>query len=123
LPLLLPFSAAKNPPAFDPGYAEALATADHFLHAWQTGDLENGMVLLTTRAKEKANHDALEAYFSGSGPQAYEIARGRMVRPGRYAFPVVLVNAAPGSKHPRRRFSEIVILNTGHNDWAVDKLP
>jgi hypothetical protein len=35
----------KNPS--DPGYVFALAAANHFLHAWQTGDVETGTVLLS----------------------------------------------------------------------------
>jgi hypothetical protein len=27
------------------------------------------------------------------------------------------------TKKTRRRFARIVVLNTGHSDWAVDKLP
>jgi hypothetical protein len=47
--LLLSPLAAKTPPAhaLEPGYALALAAADHFLQAWQSGDIENGMVLLS----------------------------------------------------------------------------
>ncbi|MGB7332870.1 MAG: hypothetical protein WBD25_15910, partial [Terriglobales bacterium] len=35
---------AKQEALTDPGYVFALAAASHFLHAWQTGDMENGMV-------------------------------------------------------------------------------
>jgi len=53
LPLLPSPLAAKTRPAraLEPGYAEALAAADHFLQAWQSGDVENGMVLLSSHAK------------------------------------------------------------------------
>lgn len=81
-------------------YASALATADRFLQAWQTGDAENGMVLLTGHAKEKVSREDLEAFFSASAPAAYEIARGKPLRRGRYEFPVVLLD--PASPHPRQ---------------------
>lgn len=124
--VLLPStSAAKTPPrsALDPGYLFALATADRYLQAWQSGEVETGMTLLTSHAKQRVTTDILEDIFSAQGPLAYEIGRGKMLRRGRYEFPVVLVGPALSSKHARRRFSKIVILDTGNNDWAVDKLP
>jgi hypothetical protein len=122
--LLLSPSAAKTRPAHDvdSGYIPALAVADHFLQAWQAGDTENGIALLTSRAKETATTDGIDKFFSNSAPSAYEIGRGKMLKHGRYEFPVVLVGASRNNL-PRRRFSSIVIVDTGHNDWAVDTLP
>jgi len=122
--LLLSPLAAKAPPASAPdlGYVAALAAADHLLQAWQSGDVESGMVLLSSHAKEAATTDAVERFFSNSGPFGYEIGHGKLLKRGRYEFPVVLVNAAKNN-HAHRRFSRIVIVDTGHNDWAVDKLP
>jgi hypothetical protein len=121
--LLLSLLAAKTPPApgLEPGYVSALAAADHFLQAWQSGDVENGMVLLSSRAKEKATTDVVEKFFSNSSPSAYEIGRGRLLKRGHHEFPVVLV--VTSKNHARRRFSSVVIVETGKNDWAVDKLP
>lgn len=80
------------------------------------------MALLTSHAKEKVTTDILEGFFSNSNPSAYEIERGKLLRPGRYEFTVVLVSGA-AKAHARRRLSSIIVVNTGHNDWAVDKLP
>jgi hypothetical protein len=123
--MLLSPLAAKTPPAaaLDSGYVRALAAADHLLQAWQSADVENGMVLLTSHAKEAATTEVVERFFSGPGPSAYEIGRGKLLKRGRYEFPVVLVSGAANGVHARRRFSSIVIVDTGHNDWAVDKLP
>lgn len=123
--LLSPALAASKPrttPALDPSYVPALATANHFLQAWQSGDIESGTVLLTTHAKESVSRDDLDRFFSNPDPSGYEIDRGTLLKRGRYQFPVVLVTS---TKNPRirRRFSTIVIVNTGKNDWAVDKLP
>ena len=125
LPRPLLFAASKTSPARSPAlnadYASALAIADRFLQAWQTGDAENGTVLLTARAKEKVSADALETFFSDT-PTAYEITRGKQLHPGRYEFPVVLLGRSPKNRHTRR-FSSLVVLRTGINDWAIDKLP
>jgi hypothetical protein len=122
--LLLASSSAKTRPGadLDPGYLPALATADRFLQAWQSGDVENGMALLTSHAKEKVTTDLLEGFFSNPSPSAYEIDHGKLLRPGRYEFPVVLLGGT-SNLHSHRRFSSIIVVNTGHNDWAVDKLP
>jgi hypothetical protein len=104
----------------DPGYVFALATANLFLHAWQTGDLEAGTVLLSDHVRHSRNPDELEQFFSGSADRAFEITHGKGNR-GRCRFPVVLLTGEGRRVH--RKFSEIVLVNTGKNDWAVDKLP
>jgi len=111
---------AKQADPSDPGYVLALATANQFLHAWQTGDLENGMVLLSDRVRHSQNADKVEQFFSNSTDRAFEITRGHG-HPGRYSFPVVLVTA--GTSRVTRRSSEIILVETGRNDWVVDKLP
>ena len=104
----------------DPGYVSALATANRFLHAWQSGDLENGMVLLSDGLRHTQNADKLEGFFSASAERAFEISTGRG-HPGRYSFPIVLV-VSKGA-HITRRPSEITLVDAGKNDWVVDKLP
>jgi hypothetical protein len=127
IPLLLfsPVSPlnAKTQPAggLDSGYISALGAADRFLQAWQAGDAENGLTLLTGHAKEKASPDVIEKFFSNSSPSAYEIGRGKLLKRGSYEFPVVLVGIS--KSRARRHFSSIVIVDTGRNDWAVDTLP
>jgi hypothetical protein len=112
----------KPAPAYDLEYVSALAAADRLLHAWQSGDAESGMILLTTHAKQSASTDVVERFFSEPGSSAYEITHGKLLKPGRYEFPVVLISISK-STHTHRRFSSIVVVNTGNNDWAVDKLP
>ena len=107
----------------DSGYLTALVTADHLLQSWQAGDAENGMALLTNHAKEKAGPEAIERFFSGSHFSAYEIGHGKLARRGRYEFPVVLVNRSSSANRIYRQFSTIIVLNTGNDGWAVDKLP
>ena len=111
---------ANTPAPTDPGYVLALATANRFLHAWQAGDLETGMVLLTDHVRHSQNPEKFEQFFSGQTDRAFEIASGIGNR-GRYRFAVVLVTNQ--GNRVRRRFSEIIVINTGKNDWAVDKLP
>ena len=102
-------------------YAHALAAADRFLQAWQGGDIETGTVMLSVNVKNKMNSDELDRLFARSAPAAYEIDHGKFLRRGRYEFPVVLLGTS--AKKSQRRFSTIVVLNSGNNDWAVDKLP
>jgi hypothetical protein len=112
---------AKQSVPSDPGYVFALAAANHFLHAWQTGDLEAGTVLLSDGIRHSQNADKLEQFFSNANARAFEIARGHGHQ-GRYSFPVVLV-ITRGSSRVTRRSSEIILVETGKNDWVVDKLP
>jgi hypothetical protein len=121
--LLLSPLAAKTPASSDAGYVRALAAADHFLQAWQSGDLENGTALLSSHAKEAATTDDIEKFFSGPVVSAYQIDRGKLLKRGLYEFPVVLVTEDAKDSRARRHFSSIIVVNTGHNDWAVDKLP
>jgi hypothetical protein len=104
----------------DIGYVLALGTANRFLHAWQAGDIETGMVLLSDHARRSHNAENLEKFFSGGSDRAYEIERGKG-HAGRYRFPVVLIMKTDGGLH--HTFSEIIVVDTGKNDWAVDKLP
>jgi len=113
---------AKQADTLDPGYVLALAAANNFLHAWQTGDIENGMVLLSDSLRNSQNADRVEEFFSNTTYRAFEITRGKG-HPGRYTFPVVLVTPRGSSSRISRKFSEIVLIDTGKNDWVVDKLP
>lgn len=128
LALAAPRTVPAKSAALGSDYASALATADRFLQAWQAGDAENGLVLLTSHAREKVSRDEIEAFFSASAPAAYEIAHGKPLRRGRYEFPVMLLGSPspaspPKDRHVHRRFSNIVVLRTGNNDWAIDTLP
>jgi hypothetical protein len=117
---------ARPHPANDdpshPEYVYALAAANHFMHAWQTGDTENGMVELSDGLRHSQNADKLEEYFSNaaSKERSFEITRGTG-HAGRYDFPVVLVSLH-GSR-VTRKFSDIILIEAGKNDWVVDKLP
>lgn len=122
--LLLALAAmGQAAPVVEPGYVSALAAANHLLQAWQSGDVESGMVLLTRHAKKTASPDVVEKFFSNPGPSAYEIGHGKLLKRGRYEFPVVLLTSASKDVGKHRRLSSIVVVNTGNNDWAVDKLP
>jgi hypothetical protein len=106
----------------DAGYVFALAAANHFLHAWQTGDLESGMVLLSDGLRHSQSADQMEDFFSNAKTQirSYEITTGHG-NPGHYTFPIVLVT--PRGSHLSRKFSEITMIEAGKNDWVADKLP
>ncbi len=116
-------------------YVLALASANRFLHAWQAGNLADGMALVSDGIRHAQNAGELERFFSSETDRAFEIRTGRGGS-GRYTFPVMLLSlrSPPGtnqvssresaSRNPVvRRSSEIVMVNTGKNDWVVDKLP
>ena len=64
----------------------------------------------------------MDEFFSSSRFFAYEIDRGKLLRRGRYEFPVVLVTPNRKTSAPTAD-SPALLWYTGHNDWAVDKLP
>ena len=122
--------AAKNRPlpslstSSDPAYVSALSAANRFLQAWQNQDHETGLLMLTDTAKQHSSEDRLEVFFSSGSDTAYEIARGKKLKAGRYAFPVTLFAFHSGTTktgHPQK--SEIVVVRTGKDEWAIDKLP
>lgn len=110
--------------ALDSEYAPALAAANRFLQAWQNQDHETGLLMLTDIAKQNSSQDRMENFFSCGTNGAYEIARGRKLKAGRYAFPVTLFasRAEPG-KSGRPQRSAIVVVRAGKEEWAIEKLP
>jgi hypothetical protein len=115
---------SKSEPV-DRDYLAALAVADRFLTAWQTGDQETAILLLDDRLRQPAQEEKLQALFSAAGGQsAYELCRGRKLASGRYEFPIALFRIAESSpkwQHPRP--ATLVIVHSGAGDWLIDKLP
>jgi hypothetical protein len=111
----------------DFGYISALAAANRFLQAWQNQDHETGLLMLTDTAKHHSSEDLLESFFSsssGGADSAYEIGRGKKLKPGRYAFPVTLFPLHSGNtKSDRPRKAEMVVVQAGKDEWAIDRLP
>jgi len=117
--------AKKHPVAArgtDANYISALNIANRFLEAWRNNDPSAAMPLLTNHAKQQSTEDGIDKLFYGLSTRAFEVTHGKAVRAGRYSFPLLLLQT-DDSGRTRRKFGEIVILNTGKNDWAVDKLP
>jgi hypothetical protein len=109
----------------DSDYVSALAAANRFLHAWQTQDHETGLLMLTDAAKHHTSEDRLQQFFS-PGPatqHAFEISQGKKLKTGRYTFPVALFGIREDQRWIYPRFSQIVVIRTGKDDWAIDKLP
>jgi len=119
-----PVKTATAPAPVDQDYIAALAAANRFLHARQSHDQETGVLLLTDAVKNHISEDYLSAFFSSESESTYEISRGKKLDAGRYSFPVTLFEM-PSNQHKwtRPRLSQIVILKTGRDDWAIDKLP
>lgn len=122
--MALPCSARQHATsrnkAMDRGYVTALATANRFLNAWQTGDLETGMLLLSDQVRRSQTAESVERVFSREPNRAFEISHGKCDH-GAFRFPVVMLSG--DTAHLHRKFSEIVLINTGKNDWVVNQLP
>jgi hypothetical protein len=126
--MLVPLSPAKvkphTSPVVDQNYIAALATAHRFLYAWQNHDQETALLLLSDAAKNRVSEDQLSTLLEDCAPTTYEITRGKKVNSGRYAFPIALFQPSAGQHrwtHPH--YSQLIILNTGKDRWAIDKLP
>lgn len=76
--------------------------------------------MLTDAARQQVSSDKLQEFFSPSGHAAYEIQRGRRVNGGEFVFPVVLFGAEESSQP---RACRLVIMRTGKEEWAVNRLP
>jgi hypothetical protein len=105
----------------DPAYSSALATANRFLHAWQTQDHETGIMMLSDAARQRVSPDQLQEFFSPAASAAFEIERGKRLNAREYVFPVVLFGHS--GSHDRAHICRIVVTRSGKEDWAVDKLP
>ena len=121
--LAVPSSAkSKTAPPVDLDYVYALATANHFLQAWQTQDEETVVLLLSDRLKQRTQESSLDTLLTSSlsQPQSFEIGRGKKLAPGRYQFPIALFQARTKWTHPQT--AALVVVKNG-NEWAIDKLP
>ena len=87
-------------------------------------DHESGLLMTSDSAKEKTSSEKLEEFFSpdSSTQRAFQIARGKKLKQGRYTFPVALFERKPEGPL-RSRNSQIIVIQTGKDEWAVDKLP
>lgn len=88
LPLSTVAGKTQRTPPLDPGYLFALATADHYLQAWQSGDVETGMALLTNHAKEKVTTDILEDVFSAPVLLLTRLVEARCCATDATSFPL-----------------------------------
>jgi hypothetical protein len=124
---LVPRAMARTRPrlaAFDKDYSSALATADRFLHAWQTQDAESGILLMSDRARQGTQETRVHDFFFAERSGSFEIGRGRKLAVGRYEFPVALFAAdAARIREARPKMVSLIVVKVGHDDWAVDQLP
>ena len=100
----------------DHGNVPALAIAYHLLQAWQSGDVEDGITLLSRHAKDAETTDVVEQFFiSSEGPSANELGPGKLLKRGRYEFPAVLISGASKATPTRCRFSSMVVHGCGQH--------
>ncbi len=128
-PWLSPSAAARNKHSSsftvpDRGYSSALAAANRFLQAWQNQDRETGLLMLTDVAKQGSSQERTDSFFSSGNDAAYEIARGRRLKAGRYAFPVTLfISDSESNRSGLPQKSQIIVVRAGKDEWAIDKVP
>lgn len=80
--------------------------------------------MLTDAAKHDSSERRIDIFFSSGSDSAYEIARGKRLTDGRYAFPVTLFPYHSDANKPEPpQKSEIVVVRAGKDEWAIDKLP
>jgi hypothetical protein len=113
------------PTPLDADYVAALSAADRFLHSWEVQDSETGLLMLTDASKRHISENWLDDFFSAGEGLGYEIGRGKRLPDGRYSFPVTLIqaNGELSRTPPHVRYSQLIIVRNGTDDWAVDKLP
>ena len=123
----VPRAMARTRPrlaTFDRDYSSALATADRFLHAWQTQDAESGILLLSDRARQRTEEARVHDFFFAERSGSFEVGRGKKVAVGRYEFPVALFAPdAARTRESRPKMVSLIVVKVGHDDWAVDQLP
>ncbi len=107
-------------------FLNALQTANAFLGAWVSRDVERGIQLISERLRaEVADESWLRQFLAGlSNPhhQAFEIGRGRRKGLGRYSFPVILYELYTGEQKGTAYPGTLEIAREGHV-WRVDRLP
>jgi hypothetical protein len=112
------------PTSINREYVSALSVANRFLQAWQGGDQEAALLLLSDAAKHQVSQEQLERMLSSSDSafRAYQISRGKKLGATRYAFPVTLIDAGQQRTLPHVHGSRIIV-NLAGKEWAVDRLP
>ena len=108
----------------DADYVSALSVANKFLYAWQSHDEEAGLLLLTDAVKKSSTEDKVASFFTSAPLATYEIGRGKKLKPGLYVFPLALYKSEQGNeKLCPPHYSQLNVIRTGKEDWAIDKLP
>jgi hypothetical protein len=117
----LSFAAKKPVPAVDNDYIFALRAANHLMQAWQTGDLEAGVVMLTDAAKQDISEAQLDEFFAADkqGTRGFELSHGKKLEAGKYDFPLTLFDGR--GKTPR--IAHLIVIKESKNEWVIDRLP
>lgn len=125
LSISVPARSKSAPSRLESDYIQALATANHFLYAWQTLDHETTILLLSDRLKQHTPESHLDIYLRSSTirPRSFEIGRGKKLAAGRYRIPVTLFHPATELQSVHPDLTSIIVIKRGKNDWAIDKLP
>ena len=104
-------------------YLLALSTADRFLGAWITGQLDMAESLLSDQLKSDPEEEDFESLITTACPCAYEIHHGKKLRAGSYLFPVLMLGPPAGNSLISVRRLSIVVSKASDDRWAVEKVP
>lgn len=107
--------------------ADALGTADRFLHAWQQGDGRTGESLCSPGLQRRWGPARLGRYLrepAAGRMRAYEVRSGRRLSPGMYAFITILYEYESAGRWVRRpRLTRIRLVRGGLGRWLVEDPP
>lgn len=80
--------------------------------------------MLTDAAKQSISESQLDELFGAekSGSRGFELVHGKKLHPGRYEFPVVLFEGGKG-RNAASRYSRLVVVREGKDEWVIDQLP
>jgi len=84
----------------------------------------SSILLLSDRLKQHIVETTLDSHLNSKAkPQSFEIGRGKKLRSDRYQFPIALFPAPSNVRTMRPQMATLLVIKTGKNEWAIDKLP
>jgi len=127
-PLVWAQRGAARAAVVDDEYIVALSTADQFMHAWATRNVDEGRSTLTPAALKQHSANEIATVFEGvSSPhhESFEIGPGRRLSATSFAFDMIKYEYLTNMnfKGPRPRPVRLVVVRVTPERWLVDAFP